>query len=171
MKILLTGLWAKLKGEIGFLVLLAVAIVGAWLYVQLQQIRADRDAVVQWAEVTCAGAGAGFGPSIDPAKAIDGKTVAVKHARGQLCTRRVTDLAGFKAQSDQQTAQLLAAAMREQAERQNTDTLAARSAAEAARSAAERMEAADAEAERKNLVDRDWFAAVNGVAVLRPANR
>jgi len=171
MKILFTGLWAKLKGELGFLVLLAVAIVGAWLYVQYRQIRADRDWFQHWAEVTCAGAGEGFGPSSAAAQATNGKTVTVDHSRGQLCARRVTDLAGFKSQSDQQTAELLAAAMREQTERQNTDTLAARSAAEAARSAAERMEAADAEAERKNLVDREWFAAVNGVAGLRPAGR
>ena len=162
---------AKIRAGGQFLVLLAVASVGAWLYVQLQQIRADRDWFQHWAEVTCAGAGEGFAPSKGAAQASNGKTVTVNHARGQLCARRVTDLAGFKAQTDQETAAQLAAALREQTERQNTDTLAARSAAEAARSAAERMEAADAEAERKNLVDRNWFAAVNGVAGLRPAGR
>lgn len=171
MKALFSALLGKLKAELGFIVLLAVAGAGAWIWVQFQQVRADRDQLQHWAEVTCATTGEAFPASSASAASIKGKAVTVSHARGQLCARRVADLAGFKAKSDQETAAALTQALREQAERQNTDTLAARSAAEAARLAAERMEAADAEAERKNLVDREWFAAVNGVAGLRPARR
>ena len=162
-------IWSKVAGEAAFLVLLAVAVVGAWLYVQFQQVRADRDALAHTAEVICASAGAGFAASADQAKDTAGQLVTVAHARGQLCQRQVVNLAAFKANTDQVTAATLAQALADHDARQNTDNLAARDAAEAARSAALRMEAADAEAERKNLVDREWFAAVNGVAGLRAA--
>ncbi len=156
MKILFTALWTRLKGELGFLVLLAVASAGAWLYVQYQQVRADRDRLQHWAEVTCAASGAPFAA-----------TGAAKP--GQLCAARVTHLANYKASADEQTAQLLAQAMADHDARQSADTLAARAAADAARDAAHAMEAADAKAERTNLVDAEWFAALNRVAGLRPS--
>jgi hypothetical protein len=151
---LLGGAFAKLRADAGFLVLLAVAAVGAWLYVEFQQIRADRDDLLHRTEVICARTGADF--------------AATKGAaRGTRCAQTVAGLVSFKAETDQMTAATLAQAMAEHDARQNTDTQAARAAADAARDAAIRMETADAEAERRNLVDREWFAAVNGVAGLR----
>lgn len=147
---------AKVRAEAGFLVLLAVAGVGAWLYVQFQQVRAERDRLQHWAEVTCAASGAGFAGD-STAKA------------GQLCGLRVAGLASFKANADQQTAQLLATALAEHDARQSADTNAARAAAAAARDAAHAMEAADAKAERTNLVDADWFASLNRLAGVRAA--
>ncbi len=149
-------LLAKVRAEATFLVLLAVAGVGAFLYVQFQQVRADRDDLLHRAEVICARAGQDF-------------AATAKAPRGTVCAIAVAGLSGFKANSDQLTAKTLADAMAAHDARQLTDTQAARAAAEAARTAAQRMEIADAQAERRNLVDRDWFAAVNGVAGLRPA--
>jgi hypothetical protein len=151
-------LFAKVKAEAFFLVLLAVAAVGAWLYVQYRQVGADRDDLQHRVELICAGSGTEF--------AAAGKT-----ARGVRCAQTVAGLVKFKGDSDQLTAQTLAKALADHDARQNTDTQAARLAAEAARSAAQRMEMADANVERTNLVDREWFAAVNGVAGLRAPNR
>lgn len=148
-------IFAKLKGEAAFLVLLAVAAVGAYLYVQARQARADRDRVVHWAEVTCAASGTTYAS-------------AAKAKPGEACTDQVAGLARFKATSDQRTAQLLAQALADHDARQIKDTNAALAAAQAARSAAALMEAADAKAERTNLVDADWFAALNRTAGLRP---
>ena len=150
-------LFAKVKAEAFFLVLLAVAAVGAWLYVQYRQVSADRDDLQHRAELICAGSGTDF--------AAIGKT-----ARGVRCAEKVAGLVKFKGDSDQLAAATLAQAMADHDARQNDDTRAARAAAEAASSAAQRMEMADANAERTNLVDSDWFRAVNGVAGLRAAH-
>jgi hypothetical protein len=149
-------LFAKVKAEAFFLVLLAVAAVGAWLYVQYRQVSADRDDLQHRAELICAGSGTDF--------AAMGKT-----ARGVRCAEKVAGLVKFKGDSDQLAAATLAQALADHDARQNYDNQAARAAAEAASSAAHRMEMADAQAERTNLVDSDWFRAVNGVAGLRPA--
>ncbi len=153
---MIRALFAKVKAEAFFLVLLAVAAVGAWLYVQYRQVSADRDDLQHRAELICAGSGTDF--------AAIGKT-----ARGVRCAQTVAGLVRFKSDSDQLAAATLAQAMADHDARQNNDTRAARAAAEAASSAAQRMEMADAQAERTNLVDRDWFRAVNGVAGLRAA--
>jgi hypothetical protein len=154
--LIIRSILAKLKGDLAFVVLLAVAGIGAALYVQVAHLRADRDDLLRLAQVICAGAGQPFEAS--------GKV-----ARGVACNVRVAGLADFKAKTDEQTAATLAQALADHDARQLTDNQAARAAAEAARSAAHRMEIADAKAERTNLVDRDWFAAVNGVAGLRAA--
>lgn len=151
-------LFAKLRAEAGFLVLLAVAGVGAWLYVQFQQVRADRDDAVHRAEVICAKAQSDWNATRDA-------------KRGIACAARVAELLAFRTNADQESARLLAAAMAEANDRTLKDNQAARAAAEAARNAALRMEAADAQAERRNLVDREWTAAVNGVAGLRAPTR
>ncbi len=153
---IITGLFAKLKGDFAFVVLLVVAAIGAALYVRTQHIAADRDDLLRRVEVICARAGQPFEAS--------GKV-----ARGVACNLRIAGLADFKAKTDELTAATLAKALADHDARQLTDNQAARAAAEAARSAAQRMEIADAKAERTNLVDRDWFAAVNGVAGLRAA--
>ncbi len=153
---MIRALFAKVKAEAFFLVLLAVAAVGAWLYVQYRQVSADRDDLQHRAELICAGSGTDF-------------AAAPGTARGVRCAQTVASLVKFKGDSDQLAAATLAQAMADHDARQNNDTRAARAAAEAASSAAQRMEMADAQAERTNLVDRDWFRAVNGVAGLRAA--
>ncbi|AOH83617.1 hypothetical protein AWL63_06155 [Sphingomonas panacis] len=164
-----TAKW--IAGETGWLVLLAVAGVGAWLYVQFAQVRADRDNAIHVAEIICAGIGTGFAPSISQEADSKGKLVTVAHARGALCQRRASDLADFRARTDEATAATLAKALQDHDARQNSDSAAARASAEAARAAAERMETADAKAARTNIVDHEWFAAVNGVAGLRAPDR
>ncbi len=149
---------AKLKAEAGFLVLLLVAAAGAWLYAEYQRVRADRDDITRGVELICA-------------KAQSDWTATASAKRGVVCARRVADLLAFRTTADQETARLLAAAMAEANDRTLKDNRAARAAAEAARNAALRMEAADAEADRRNVVDREWTAAVNGVAGLRPPTR
>jgi hypothetical protein len=149
-------LFATLRGDMAFIVLVIVAAVGAWQYVEAGQARADRDDVLHRVEIICAGSGAPF-PGTG------------KVQRGMACADQVAGLVRFKANSDQLAAKTLAEALAQHDARQNDDTRAARAAAEAASSAAQRMEIADANAERTNLVDRDWFRAVNGVAGLRPA--
>lgn len=161
--------WIKCQWE--WLVLFVVASVGAWLYVEVGQIRADRDDALHAAELICAGIGQPFQPTHTAATSTAGKPVTVNHARGALCQRQANDLASFKAKTDEATAATLAQALSDHDARQNTDSAAARTAAEAASSAAERMEKANAEAERRNIVDREWFAAVNGVAGLRAPTR
>jgi Skp family chaperone for outer membrane proteins len=148
--------WAKLTANISFVVLLVVAGIGAGLYVKAQHVRADRDDLLARVEKICERAGQPF-------------EATGKVARGVACSVRVAGLADFKAKTDELTAATLAKALADHDARQLTDNQAARSAAEAARAAALRMEIADANAERRNLVDREWFAAVNGVAGLRAA--
>lgn len=151
-------LFAWVRGEAAFLVLLAVAAAGAVLYVEFRQVTADRDDVLHRVEIICARAGQDF-------------TASKGAARGALCATKVGGLVAFKADSDQLTAKTLADAMAAHDARQLTDNQAARAAAEAARTAALKMEIADAQAERRNLVDREWFSAVNGVAGLRAPAR
>ncbi len=153
LKRLLGGVTAKLRAEGAFIVLLAVAAVGAWFYVEYRSTRADRDDLLRRAELICASAGGDF--------------TAGTLKRGEACRLKVAGLADFRARSDQITAATLAKALADHDARQLTDNNAARRAAEAARDAAHRMEIADAQAERRNLVDREWTAAVNGVAGLR----
>ena len=149
------GIFAKLAAARDFLVLLVVAAIGAWMYVEWQTTRTDRDRLLQSAELLCTAAGTQFAGT--------GKV-----ARGIACKARIAALTDFQTRTAEITAKTLADAMAAHDARQLTDNLAARAAAEAARDAAHRMETADAEAERRNLVDREWTAAVNGVAGLRP---
>lgn len=151
-------LFTRLRAEAGFLVLLAVAAAGAWLYAEYQRVRADRDDITRGVELICA-------------KAQSDWSATKSAKRGVVCARRVADLLAFRTTADQETARLLAAAMAEANDRTLKDNRAARAAAEAARNAALRMEAADAEADRRNIVDREWTAAVNGVAGLRAPTR
>ncbi len=155
---LLSPLFAQVKAHAAFLVLLAVAGAGCWLYVKFQQVRVDRDDAVHRAEIVCARSGVEWG-------------APDKSGRGASCARHVADLVAFRADADRQTAQLFAKAMADASARTLKDNQAARLAAEAASAAAIRMETADAEAERRNLVDREWLAAVNVVAGLRPPGR
>lgn len=161
---LLSPVVAKVRAEAAFLVLLAVAGVGAYLYVQFQRVSADRDDAIHRAEMICAKAGADWSavPSTKTTKALP---------RGAACARRAADLAAFKASADEQTARLLADAMKDANARAARDAQLASTSAARMRDALSRMETADAQAERRNLVDHEWTAAVNVVAGLRPAAR
>jgi hypothetical protein len=150
------ALFSKLKAELGFIVLLVVASAGAWMYAEWRTARADRDDLQHRVELICTAGGADFAG-------------AGNVARGVACKARIATLADFKNRTAEITAKTLADALAAHDARQLTDNQAARDAAEMARDAATRMENADAEAERRNLVDREWTAAVNGVAGLRPA--
>ncbi|RSV12286.1 hypothetical protein CA235_17585 [Sphingomonas sp. ABOLF] len=164
-------LFAAIGAAREWLTLLVVGAVAAWIYVQFAETRAERDALVQWAEVTCAGAGAPFEGSAEDRVDSSGKAVKVTFERGQRCRTAVTTAVAFKAKSDQDTAQLLADAMRSRETKAAADSALARTAAEAARDAALRMENADAQASATNRVDRDWFAALNDLAGLHAARR
>ncbi len=155
---LLSPLFAKVRAEATFLVLLAVAAVGAYLYVQYQQVRADRDDLQHRAEMICARAGADWSATKDA-------------KRGILCARRAAELATFKSTADQETARLLADTMKDANARAAQDIQNASVSAARMRDALSRMETADAQAERRNLVDREWTSAVNGVAGLRAPAR
>ena len=151
-------LFAKVRAEAAFLVLLAVAAVGAYLYVQFQQVRADRDDLQHRAEMICARAGADWSATKDA-------------KRGVLCARRAAELATFKSTADQETARLLADAMKDANARAARDIETASLSAARMGAALTKMETADAQAERRNLVDREWTSAVNGVAGLRAPAR
>lgn len=155
---MIRGFFTSLKAQAQFIVLLAVAAAGAIFYVQAQRTRADRDDIAHRVEIICAKAQSDWS--------------AVKGAeRGVVCARRVADLLTFKTTADQESARVLAAAMEEANARAARDMQSARASADRMRDALSRMEAADVEAERRNLVDREWTAAVNGVAGLRAPTR
>jgi len=149
-----------------WLTLVVVAAIGAWLYVQYAETRADRDRLLAQADVICAAAGEPLAASI---ALVDGKPVTVP--RGIRCRRKVAGLVAFRDDTERQSAAALAAAMREREGKAAIDARAARDAAEALTSATERMEQADAEAERRNRLDRDWWAAFNDLAGLRAPAR
>lgn len=155
---MIRGFFTSLKAQAQFIVLLAVAAAGAIFYVQAQRTRADRDDIAHRAEIICAKAQSDW-------SAVQGAD------RGVICARRVAELLTFKTTADQETARVLAAAMEEANARAARDMQSARASADRMRDALSRMEAADVEAERRNLVDREWTAAVNGVAGLRAPTR
>ena len=154
-----------------WLVLLAVAGVGAWLYAQLGQIRADRDRLAHFAEVACASSGAPFPASRVAGKDAKGKPVTIDYPAGKLCGERVLALAKFERETDAATASTLADAMTDHDRKAGTDAARAAQDAKAARAATERMEKADAEIDQSNRVGGSWFDAVNDVGGLRPARR
>lgn len=159
-------LWAAIRNAREWLTLVVVAAIGAWLYVQLAETRADRDRLTAQADVICAAAGEPFAASV---VLIDGRPVA--RERGLRCRQKVTGLVAFRDDTERASAEVLAAAMREREGKAAVDARAARDAAQALASATERMEIADAEAERRNRLDRDWWTAFNDLAGLRSPDR
>ncbi len=145
----------RLRAEGAFIVLAIVAAIGAWLYVGREQARADRDDIAHRAELICTASGTGF---------------AAQHGveRGAACQARVAALVQYQQHSAEIAAQQLAQAMKDHDARQMADNRAALATAQAANAATARMEAAEQNAQRTNLVGRDWYAALNGFAGLRP---
>lgn len=171
MTTLFKAVWGAIKPNTEWLVLLAVAGAGAWLYAQLGQIRADRDRLAHFAEVTCAAAGAPFPASNVAAKDTQGRAVTIAYPAGKLCGERIAALAKFERETDAATAAMLADAMKSHDAKSGTDAARAAQDAKAARAATERMEKADAEIDQSNRVGGSWFDAVNDVGGLRPARR
>lgn len=150
-RLLTRWLVARLRAEAAFVVLLAVAGVGAWLYVGCREARAERDRLQHRLAEICARAGS-------DATTRDG---------GAACQRQVAALADFRARTDQLTARTLADALARHDARARADEARAREVTAAAQAAAQEMEIADARADHQDLVDRRWTAAVNAVAGLR----
>ncbi len=163
--------WRAIAPNTEWLVLLAVAGVGAWLYAQLGQVRADRDRLAHFAEVACASSGAPFPASRVAAKDAKGKAVVLYYPAGKLCGARILALAKFERETDAATASTLATAMNDHDRKAGEDAARAALDAKAARAATERMEKADAEIDQSNRVGGSWFDAVNDVGGLRPARR
>lgn len=151
-------LLAKLKAEAGFLVLLAVAAAGAWLYVQFQRMRADRDDVTRRAELVCAKVGVDW---------------QEKHKRGAgvACADRAAQLRTDREAIDRQTAALLGDAIARGNALSAADAQAARAALSRAQAAERRMENANAKADATDHVGADWIAGLNDLAGLRRAPR
>lgn len=167
MKIIRT-LWRFIAPNSEWLVLLAVAGTAAWFYADGRVVRADRAGILQASQLICAGAGVEFAASTTIETDMKGRKVTVEHERGAVCRRQVANLASFRADTVQATADTLAGAMKDRDTKMGTDAARAAADAAAARAATERMETEDAKAQTSNRVDRGWYAAVNGVAGLRP---
>lgn len=164
------ALWVTIRNAREWLTLVVVAAIGAWLYVQLAETRADRNQLRAQVDVICASAGSPFAAATVRLTNAKGKTTDVAFARGARCEQQVASLVAFRADTDRTTAEALAAAMREREGKVAVDARAARDAVEALASATKRMEIADAEAQRLNRLDRNWWAAFNDLAGLRDPN-
>lgn len=143
-----------LREEIQFIVLLVIAGVGAWLYVQARHAERDRDDVLKRAELVCAAVGVDW---------------TEKHmgGPGTACRMRARQLRTDREAIDRQTSHILSDAMKAQAARSAADAQAARAAMARARAAENRMEKANADADATDHVGPDWIAALNDLAGLR----
>lgn len=139
-----------------WLTLLAVAGVGAWLYVQYEQVRRDRDAWSRWASTACA--------FVDAPIAADAGMVR----RADACTVRLGMLARFERETLAESNRALAA--HQAGERARMEGDAARAGADA-RTGREALAAMEKENDRidQDRVSGPWFDALNRVAGLRRA--
>ncbi|MGW8136843.1 hypothetical protein ACWGNZ_14685 [Sphingomonas zeae] len=147
-----------LRAEFQFIVLLAIAGVGAWLYVQARHAERDRDDALKRAELVCAAVGVDW---------------SEKHMRGPgtACALRARQLRTDREAIDRQTNQILSDAIKAQTARSAVDAQAARAALSRARDAENRMEKANADADANDHVRADWIAALNDLAGLRRTTR
>lgn len=152
---LLGRLFGKLGQHRGWLTMLAVAAVAAFLWAQYAHVRSERDSAYAWRERTCATVGVNV-------KAPDFK-------RGQ-CIARVTALATFERDTLAASNSKMGEALEDGRRRSGADLVAARDAAREARAAAESMEKANASI-TDDRVGGDWFAALNRTGGLRAPGR
>jgi len=145
--------WGWIGAERRWLVLLAIAGLGAWLYAHMAIAQAQRDALRAFADRTCAAAGAPY------------------VAGAAKCEQRIQSLAAFERDTNTETARILAEAIAERDGKTSADSLAARHAAEQARDAALNMEKADAKVGPDDQVNAAWFDALNHAGGLRPPKR
>jgi hypothetical protein len=147
------GAW--LSARRGWMTLLAIAAIAAWLYAHYATVRAERDRAYIWRERVCAAAG------------VDIKAPGfVKGA----CAARILRLAAFERDATSASNALLERAMAEGNRKNGADLAAMQQAARDARAAAESMEKANAAIGKDDHVGGDWFAALNRAGGLRPAD-
>jgi len=159
---LIAGAFAALHKWAGnsWLVLIALGIAMAVLYVDDRRVRADRDAWASWARETCAHAGTGTDAT--------GKPHKVAMPRGAVCREAVRDLAKFRADTLAGTARLLAAAAAEHDAKATRDRTAAQAESGSRAAALTTMEKADAQIRNDDRVDGSWFAALNRLGGMQP---
>lgn len=153
-------------GELGWLALLAVAIVGAAIYVHVRQVTNDRDQLLAWAQRTCAGAGQGFDASTIMVTDAKGKKSAASYKRGVLCEQRVGYLAKFRADTADATAATLVQAAADHDKRTGADRTASTANDQAQRAAEKQMETANGKIQDDRVGD-DWFGALGNLAGMR----
>ena len=146
--------WGGLRTELPFIILLAVAAVGCWLYVQARHAERDRDDVTRRAELVCAKVGVDW---------------QEKHGRGPgaACADRVAQLRADREAIDRQTAALLGDAIARGNALSASDAQAARAALSRAQAAERKRETANAKVDATDHVRADWIAALNDLAGLR----
>ncbi|WP_066725197.1 hypothetical protein [Sphingomonas pituitosa] len=169
---LITGAWSALHKWAGnsWLVLLALSLATAALYVDARRVRADRDAWASWATATCALAGAT--PAATTAERVDaaGKRHKAVLPRGVACSEAVQDLAAFRAGTLASTARLLTAAAAEQQAKAVSDRTTAQAESGNRAVALTTMEKADAQIRDDDRVDGSWFAALNRLGGMQPSH-
>lgn len=153
-----------LRAEFGWVVLLAAGIALMGVYVLYQRLKADRDALLNFAQVTCARAGQSFDASVDRTRDARGRAVLVKHARGLFCAARVAALADFERDTAIASATTLATAKAEHDGKLGTDRAAATSNDTRTAAARAAMEKQNATVKADDRVDGEWFARLNDLA-------
>lgn len=165
MKALFSALGGYMKAERAWLTLLLVASAAGFIYWKFATVERDRDALLGFARVACATAGAQFDGSIEAPP--NGKGKAVKHPRGQLCNARLLELAAFERDATKASNQALADGIRDHNMKSAADAKAAALDAAAAEAALRRMEKQDNEIGKENRVGGNWFRALNELAGVR----
>ncbi|WP_010545995.1 hypothetical protein [Sphingomonas elodea] len=124
---LITGACRALHAWAGnsWLVLIALGVATAALYVDARRTRADRDAWASWARDTCAHAGAQTAAATIERTDAAGKRHKVAMPRGALCREAVQDLARFRADTLAASARVLGAAAAEREIKAGRDRAAA----------------------------------------------
>lgn len=154
------GALGTVAGTLNFhrawLTLLAVAALGAAVYVAYSIVAADRDRLAHWASLACASAGQPFPTTADAPRGTH---------PGDQCAARIAALAKFEGDAARLSATALAEAAGDRETRIGNDTTRARQAAESARDATLKMEQANADL-KGDRVTADWFDAFNDAAGL-----
>lgn len=167
---LIVGAFKALHAWAGnsWLVLIALGLALAALYVDDRRTHADRDAWASWAKATCAYAGTT--PDAATVERVDaaGKRHKVKLPRGGACSEAVQDLAAFRVKTLASTARVLTAAAVEQQAKATRDRTTAQAESETRAAALTTMEKADAQVRDDDRVDGSWFAALNRLGGLQP---
>ena len=150
--IALRSLFGLLGSNRGFLTLLTVAMVAAWLWASYASTKATLTATVAMSERICAAVGSAY--------------QSAKGKPGEACAREVTQLARFKSESQDKTSEALLAAMSAREAKQARDTAKRQAQLDARLAALSTMHTAE-EQVHDDQVTGSWFAALNHLAGLR----
>lgn len=167
---LITGAAKALHAWAGnsWLVLIALGITSAALYVDDRRTHADRDAWARWAAETCALAGTKTDAATIERTDTAGKRHKVAMPRGAVCAEAVQDLATFRADALAASARALSTAAAERETKSNRDRATAQAESGNRAQALKTMEKADAQIRDDDRVDGNWFAALNRLGGLQP---